>query len=435
MKNKKLLLLAGTLIFSAGAIVSCGGGEGGGTSTPADTSSEGTANSETSGTPAVGLAKNQLKLWFASEDIKAGFDQYVITEFKKAYPDYANYTYVVEACSEADAATTLKNDPSVSADVFHFAGDQLASLVRGEYLAQLPTAYVNSLGVDTNALTSGQIGGKQYGIPFTPNTFYLMYDASVYSDVSTLDAILSVDVTQHNYKYNLGFDIANGWYTQSLFFSNGCTIFGDDGFTASAGIAPADKGLEVAEFIWDAYNGDNKGKWQLGNTTGLCGVDNAASITGIWNAPIIKQQIESHGGTFAATKLPKISFDGTNYNDWKSVGDYKMVGVNTVSLETEAAAYMAGFLNTEAVQTKRYELRETVPTHTESLKLESLSENVAVVAQTSQLAHTFVQPSIYGDQGYWDAVGALGTDLKSAAKVEIADFYDAFIVAITKTAE
>lgn len=410
MKNKKLLLVAGALVLGAGSLASCGGG-----------------------------SKADLKVWCASEDVD--FINQVITNFKEDYPDYADKKFDVIITNEPDAATNLKNDPKASADVFHFAGDQIGTLVRQELLYEIDNAFVKDLGIETSVLDAGKVGGKQYGIPFTPNTFFMYYDASVYTadDITTLNNMLAVDVTTKGYTYNFGLDIANGWYLQSYFFSNGCTIFGEDGTDGTAGIQPADKALEVANWIWDYYNGANKSKLYAGDCVADIGHTVAAGVTGTWNASAIKTAIESTGGTYAAAPLPKLTFgSGSSAHDetWKAVGDYKQIGVNAVTQNPELACELASYIANKESQALRYSLRLTAPTNAETIADPSITWDASIVAQTEQLKSTFSQPTIYADRGYWDASTALGSDLRGETnKDAVESWFEKFLNTITAKAE
>ena len=407
MKNKKLFLMAGALVLGAGSLVSCGG------------------------------SSKAFKVWCASEDVP--YLKKVIENFKadEANAKWKDTKIEVVITNEPDAATNLKSDPNASADVFHFAGDQIGTLVRQGLLYEIPSAVLNGIGIDSAVLDAGKVAGKQYGIPFTPNTFFLYYDADVYSaeEVKKFDTMVAKDISESGYKYNFALDIANGWYLQSYFFSAGCTIFGEDGLQPAEGIKPADKALQVAEWVWNYYNGANKAKLMAGGDgPANMGLTVAACVSGTWDAARIKTAVEANGGTYAAAPLPKLTIGGTDY-EWTSVGDYKQVGVNKVTKDPELACSLAAYIANKDSQALRYEMRQTAPTNAATASDPSIQWDKSIVAQTEQLKHTFAQPTIYADQGFWDASTALGDDLRQASKVEISDYFDAFLNTITKVSE
>lgn len=401
--KKTLLMMAGALVLGASSLTSCGG------------------------------SKADIRVWCASEDVS--FVNTVITNFKADNEEFKDKNIKVVVTSEADSATALKKDPKASADVFHFAGDQIGMLVRGDLLYEFSAKQVSSLGVDPNVLVGGQVNGKQYGIPFTPNTYFLYYDASVFTadDVKSLNKMLDKQLPSY-YTHHLSLDICNGWYLQSYFFSNGCTIYGDEGNDGSKGIQPRDKALHVAEWIYDYYKGPHAKTLYAGDGSAEVGVTIAAGVTGTWNADKIKEHIESRGGTYAAAPLPKVDF-GDGEVEWKAVADYKQIGVNKSTANPELACRFAAYLANTKSQKLRYEMRKTAPTdQTAATQIKDV--DAAVIAQTEQLKYTFKQPTIYGDTGYWDAATALGSDISGATKkVEVNDFFESFLNAITPAAE
>lgn len=401
MKNKKILFLAAAMLLGAGSLASCGNGNKGG---------------------------NSIKVWAAKDD--QAFLGQVVEKFKAAYPDYANANIELAITEEPDVPTQLKTDLAASADVFHFAGDQLGELVASNYLYGIPSALTSNIGIEPAVLEAGKVGGNQYGIPFTPNTYFMYYDASVYTaeDIKSLETMMAKDVG--DYKYNFGFDVANGWYLQSYFFSAGCTIFGESGEDATKGIEPADKGLEVAKWMWDVYNGPDKDKYYRGPADAQCGISVAACVTGTWSAGTIAKNMTDNGGTYACAPLPKLTIGGHEY-EWKSVGDYKHIGVNAVTEAPELAATFAAYLANAESQALRYTLRGTAPTNAETASNDTIEWDASIVAQTEQLNHTFKQPTIYHQQHFWDAAIGFGGDLSIAKNYEVVDYFDNFNNLIT----
>lgn len=401
MKNKKILFLAAAMLLGAGSLASCGNGNEGG---------------------------NSIKVWAAKDD--QAFLGQVVEKFKAAYPDYANANIELGITEEPDVPAALKTDLAASADVFHFAGDQLGELVASNYLYGIPSALTSNIGIEPAVLEAGKVGGNQYGIPFTPNTYFMYYDASVYTaeDIKSLETMMAKDVG--DYTYNFGFDVANGWYLQSYFFSAGCTIFGESGEDATKGIEPADKGLEVAKWMWDVYNGPDKDKYYRGPADAQCGISVAACVTGTWSAATIAKNMTDNGGTYACAPLPKLTIGGHEY-EWKSVGDYKHIGVNAVTEAPELAATFAAYLANAESQALRYTLRGTAPTNAETASDDTIEWDASIVAQTEQLNHTFKQPTIYGQQNFWDAATGFGSDLSIAKNYEVVDYFDNFNNLIT----
>ena len=395
MKNKKILFLAATLLLGAGSLASCGG-------------------------------SRNFTVWGAEKD--QAFLTQVVENFKAAYPEYADVKIDVASTEEPEVPNQLKTDLGASADVFHFAGDQLGALVKANYLYAIHSSLTSNIGIEAGVLDAGKVNGTQYGIPFTPNTYFMYYDASVYSatDILSLDAMLAKDVSGAGYQFNLAFDVGNGWYQQSLFFSNGCTIFGAEGNDPTKGVEPANKALESATLIYDmAHNAKIKAA-----AAGTTGVDSAAGISGTWDSKTIREAIIANGGEYACAPLPKLTIAGQQV-EWKSVGDFKHVGVNAITKNPEMACKLATFIANQESQALRYELRQTAPTNSATASDPSIEWDASIVGQTEQLNHTFAQPTIYDQQGFWDASGALFNDLKEARESEIYDFLESFNTTLT----
>ena len=379
MKKRNLLVLAGALLIGSGALVGCGG------KTPASEEKK----------------KVDLKVWCANEDDE--FMKATIEKFKAANPG-TEYNFTVEAVSEGDALTAVQKDLALTADVFHFAGDQLVTLQKNGALYQIPSSFVEGLGLSAGCLGAGQIDGKQYGIPFTPNTYFMYYDSSVYTadDVKSVTNMLKVDVASKKagYKYNAAFDMGNSWYFQSIMYSSGAVMNAETG--------KFDNGEAAAKYV--AKWNQNEKLVMAGGTANL-GTDAAAVVDGAWNA---KAHSEKLGENYACAPLPTLDF-GSGEVAWKAVGDYKMIGVKSTTAVPQHAAKFAAFLSSAEIQTDRFVARATAPTNEKALENPALADNKAIIAQTKTLANTFAQPSsVYDKNKYWDSFAAFWTDLKAA---------------------
>ena len=101
-------------------VSACGSSGGSG-----DTASNGASNGASGGTQDV-----TLTVWAPQEDQTDSSSWLPKMEeaFKQAHPEY-NITFKNSVVSEADAGTTVKQDPSAAADVYLFASDQLGTLI------------------------------------------------------------------------------------------------------------------------------------------------------------------------------------------------------------------------------------------------------------------------------------------------------------------
>lgn len=406
MKKQKLLVLAGALLIGSGALVGCG-------KKAPTTSSDGGQVSSGGGQVSQQTGPIKLTVWSPAEDQE--FMEEAIARFEAANID-EEYEFTFDGVSEADAVTKVTQDINTAADVFHFAGDQLVPLTDAGALFQIPSAFANRLGMDEGVLKAGQVEEEQYGIPFTPNTYFMYYDADVYTaeEVKDLDVMLAKDVAK--YDYNIAIDLDNGWYGQSFFYSAGATMANTadpkanfQGNTRAA----VDKIYELATNNKVVNDG---GAGKFGAATGGC----AAFISGTWDAPKADSTIN-----WNAAALPQMTMGGKK-TPWKAVGDYKMIGVNSVSKNPSKAAKFVAFLSTPEIQTLRYEMRSTAPTNKTAIDQNpSLATNKAVAAQTLTLANTFAQPSVaYSANSFWSLWEGTYNSIAEAADANAA--YAAF---------
>ena len=158
------------------------------------------------------------------------------------------------------------------------------------------------------------------------------------------------------------------------------------------------------------------GAGKFGAAEGGC----AAFISGTWDAPKADSTIN-----WNAAPLPQMTMGGEKA-PWKAVGDYKMIGVNSVSKEPAKAAKFLAFLSSAEIQTLRYQMRQTAPTNKTAIEQNpDLASNKAVAAQTLTLANTFAQPSVaYNANGFWKLYEGLYPSISEAASTDAA--YAAF---------
>lgn len=371
-----------------------------------------------------------LTVWASTEDqtwLQSRIDAWV--------KDHPTHKITKGVMAEGDTITNMQNDLSQSADVFHFAGDHLGKMVSNNLIYTLGNNLVSGLDIDESVMRYGKVGNKQYGIPFTPNTYFMYYDASVYTeeDVKSLSTMLAKDITTTGKydasAYNIAIDIGNGWYTQSFFFSLGVELYGPEGNDVANPIAEAQMAdaTAAAKLMRDLASNN---KVLNGAGTSLVGTTCAATLTGTWDAATLQEAL---GENYRAVPLPKL-MKGSDEVPWKSVGDYKQIGVKRTTKYPQEACEFAAFLANEESQTSRYLQRSTAPTNQKSLQIDELKNNAAILAQNAQLENTFAQPVVYGDTGFWDACTALVNSLKTASTdVLVASALNAFITTITGT--
>lgn len=375
----------------------------------------------------------RLNVWAPQEDqtalgeYKEGLLKAMCAKFQEAHPEW-NITFTYGVCSEGDARNEISKDPEAAADVFMFSGDQTAELVENGVLAPV-TVNLNEI-VENNssvAIEAATFNNLLYGIPFSPNTWFMYYDKSLYSEeeVKSLDTMLSKDLGKG--AYNIAIALDDGWYNASFFFANGCNLFGENGNDPTMMDFNNEKGVEVGKYLIKLVN---SGKFLMDTgekigisymSQGKCG----ALFSGTWDANAIQQAL---GENYAATVLPTITINGEE-KQLESFGDFKYVGVNLNTNYPEAAQALAAYLGGPECQKIRLDMRSIVPTWKSVLEDEQVSQNVAVVAASRQLEHVHIQSTIPQMSNFWEPAKAFAKGIYggSITEANLQASLDAFV--------
>ena len=317
-KRTKLVALLMAMVLVMGSMTACGSKEEADTSGTTDTSD--TSNTTSDDTTSADPIDVELTVWAPQEDQKDYSDkdpkygssliEYMCNAFNDAHPEW-NIEFKYAVCPESDAYKELSKDAAAGADVFMYAGDQVASLVNNGIalpLLGLDEVVANNTEI---AMQSVTMKDSVYGIPFTPNTWFMYYDKSKYSEeeVKSLDTMMAKDI--EGCKYNFAIDADNGWYNGGFFYAAGCTVFQDeDGkenldkctFNDENGFAAGKAMLDLInnkKFLCDDDSQVALSNMKKGNCAAFCG--------GTWNAADVKKAL---GDNYAATKLPEITIRG-----------------------------------------------------------------------------------------------------------------------------
>lgn len=356
-----------------------------------------------------------LRVWGGEED-QALLTE-LVNDFKAAHPDQT-FDIQVGVESESTAKDTVLTDISAAADVFAFASDQLASLVRANALADLDSmsevlsTYAGKSIDDVKAANSaGTIGSatfkeKLYAFPMSGgNNYFLYYDANVLSedDVKSWDAMLAK--AEESGK-QVGMTMASGWYLSSFFMGAGFdSSTNDDGTTnCSWNGTSADgyTGVQVVEGILGITNssaflpvtdGDLSNQIASGN---LCAV-----VDGLWDAPAAEA---AFGDGYRATKLPTYTCGGNQVQQYTYTGS-KLIGVNALSENVGWATVLAEFLTNEASQNKRFDQRQLAPSNNVVAERDDVKANIAGAASIEQDNYGSIQD--VGEK-FWDPTKTLG---------------------------
>ena len=402
MKKIIALLLAAVMVLGLAA---CGQAP----AAPAETKApEAAAPAETEAAPAAPEAIT-LKVWGPQEDQadENSFLPVACAKFEEAHPEW-DITWVFEVCGEGDAGTMVTKDPTVAGDVYMFANDQLGTLLQANAIARLGGDALAQVQADNSetmvaSVTSGE---GVYGVPYTGNTWFMYYDASVYTeeDIKSLDAMMA--------KKPVGFEVTNTWYLPAFYFAAGGTMFGEDGIDGAAGVQfGGEAGAAATTYVAEALAAGLM--IEGGGGAGLDAMRNGtigAMFSGTWDA---KNYQDALGENYAAAQLPCITLNGQECQ-LRSFSGSKAFAANPNSANLKAATALAAWLGSAEMQELHFDLRngEVIPCATSLLADEKFSANPAAVAQNNTIANTsFLQPSIPEMGNYWGNAEPMGKAL------------------------
>lgn len=372
-----------------------------------------------------------LKVWCASDDSK--FEKYVIEKFKEMYAD-SRYEISISLnanIGEDTAAGKVVEDPTVAADVFSFADDQLRTLVNAGAIAQVAETFYNNVKAENTAesVEVCSINGTPYAFPKTAdNGYFLYYDKRVLSeeDVQCFDTMIEKANAAGK---NVLMNITNSWYTSGFFFTAGCSVsLADDGktqitdYNSDKGVSAVKAMCHLAEQNGKGFEGSGDdtvvvqgfGNESIGEKGRLC-----AAVTGTWNGAAIRNAIGAEN--VGAAKLPTVLMDGEQ-KQLCSFGGYKIVGVKAGSDYPLSAQAYAYFITSEEMQKLRYSgatnsngdsiSRGFIPTNTAALESDEIKDDPAAAAIDAQRPYSQPQSNVGGT--YWTPVQQVGTAVNSA---------------------
>lgn len=374
----------------------------------------------------------ELTLWGAEGD--QDFLKGVVEKFEKAYPDQ-KFKIQIGVESESTAKDTVLTDIEAAADVYSFASDQLADLVRAGALANVDDPELSSVlskadkTIDDvksanveDSIEAASIDGKMYAFPTSgANTYFLYYDSSVISekDAAAWDTILA---SAKKAGKKVGMTLNSGWYNASFFYGAGFTTgLNEDGTTTmdwNGTSKDGYKGTDVVKSMLNiashtAFKPIADGKISDTIATGaLCAV-----VSGVWDSQTAQKV---WGDNYAAIKLPTYTLGDDQVQMAPAYG-YKLEAVNAYSKNLGWATLLAEYIANEESQIAHFEQVETPPTNKVALESEALKSNVAVLAATSEGEFGVIQAA--GGK-YWDPTKTFG---EMIAKGKISATNDAAI--------
>ena len=323
------------------------------------------------------------------------------------------FTVEVKPVGEGDAAGNMITDVTAGADIYGFAQDQLTRLVGAGALT--PVVGDNASWVasnnDAGSVGAAKMGDVTYAYPMTSdNGYFLYYDKSVITDVSTLDAVVAACEAAGK---NFYFEINSGWYNPAFFFAAGANISyttdATGAFTGCTTNYASNEGVAALKAMIELAKSPS---FQNGSSIGAA-TNAAAVVTGTWD----KGAGEAlWGANMGCAKLPTATIGGKQVQ-LSGFGGFKLLGIKpqTDSVKLAACHSLAQYLTNAETQIARFEAAGWGPSTLEAQKSEGVKADAALSALGEQLAFTIAQGQYPGD--YWSRCTALGDDI-------IADKYD-----------
>ncbi len=397
MDFKKLILCASATLVLA----SCGGG---------------------SATSSTATTTTNIIVWCS------GPEEAVVKSLVDEYNKTASFKVAVttKAISEADAGTSLGTDPEQKdyPALAAIADDQLAALVKNNVVAKLPDSHVTTIkSADVaTAVTAATVGSNMYGYPVqADNGYFLYYDSSFISDeeAKTLEGVMRKCDSSHQF----GFDIANGWYVNSIFHAQG--VAG----TESIAWKYNDENKPIYDISWDTAKcvtaceyitslfktaTDNKSMIPMTNEAiekGFADESMIAAVCGTWEAETVKASCP----TVKFTKLPTFT-DSNGAHQMGSFTGTKMYVVNShATADEQKAAFIVGNLLTDkAGQLARFTARGALPCNKEALADEAYTKNVSDYAKALNEQNQYAAIQSASVEGrYWTPAANIGTAMKT----------------------
>lgn len=433
MKKTLALILALIMMLSLAA---CGGdgskepdNSGNTPSTPTDTPSTPTDTPSTSDGEKTEVQDVTLKIWTASEELE--LMKKMGESFAAAHPEY-NLTFDISEMGIDEANANLKTDANSAADIFQLASGGVPELTQKGLL--LPIGYeLDSLrelypAGAISAVTAED--GLVYAVPFTPNTFFMYYNKSMFTEdeVKSVETMMAKDLGEG--VYNFSFQVSGPWYIESFFYAAGCTLFGADGKDASSMDWNNANGFAAGQYMIDLVNNPKYLENKDGIAMNMLREGKlAAHVDGTWNAGPVQEAL---GENYAAAPLPTININGQD-SQLRNFADYKTYAVKSSTAYPLAAQQFAEWICNEENQLARYE-DQGVPPCISSLA-DQLSGDVALSALLAQSEFAVAQPNIPQINEYWTPATALGEGIynKEITEDNLQEKLDQLVDAVTST--
>lgn len=349
-------------------------------------------------------AATSIKVWVPSEE--AEITETMVQSFKDNTPEYADANIEVVVMGVDESIAALKQDADAAADVFLYPSSGIAEMDAAGLI------YPITLGVDEvkanhgeGAVESCSYNGELYGVPVTPNGWFMFYNKSMYTEdeVLSLETMMAKDLGEGVANFSCNID--DSWYMCAFFYAAGCTLFGEDGTDPDSCSWNDATGYKVGEYLINLVNNDKYVEDADGLAGALIGEGKLGALcSGTWSAESISTAL---GENYAATKLPTINIDGVDCQ-MSNFGDIKAFGVKSSTEQPKLAMALAVWLGNEECQLLRFETNATPPTITSLMSNPTVMADPAACALGLQSACVTPAPTTAQYSEYWVSAAAFG---------------------------
>lgn len=415
--KKKIVSMVLTLAVSASLLMACG-------NNASNEQATSPASNAESGVEAV-----ELKVWSPADEEEIVKQQ--CETFAAQHPEY-DITFSFEKVENADSITQLKNDPEVAADVFVYPTGGVPEMIEAGLIYPITVDAENvKASHGANAIKSCTVDDLLYGIPQTPNAFFMYYNKSLFTEdeVKSVETMLAKDLGSDI--KNFSCTVSNSWYIESFFYANGGTLYGADGTDATECSWNDEKGYAIGEYLIDLVNNDKyvedidsiaSSMFKKGKLGAMC--------SGTWSAEEFKEAL---GDDLGACVLPTINVNGKDCQ-LSNFADFKAYGVKSSTKYPKQAQELAVFLGGEQCQLERFEALSMTPTVTALLSNDKVKANVAVYALSEMTGnYSTPQPTTSQISEYWTPVEAFGKGVVNGdiTRANLQESLDAMVLGAT----
>lgn len=412
MKLKKAVALLCTAGMLMGMLTGCSNSDSGNTAPDSENSGNSKEdantgdNADASGDGEVESVN--LKVWVPEEEME--ITQELCKTFNEAHPEY-DCTFDVAVVGIDESAANLETDPELAADVFQLPSGSISQLKDAGLIYPITanSDEVQSL-YGQGAIDACTRDDLLYGVPFSPNSFFMFYNKSMYTDedVKSLEAMMAKDLGSD--VYNFSYTVHDSWYLETFFYAAGCTLFGQDGEDPTDCTWNNEGGVAAANYVIDLVNNPK----YIEDRDGVAGSlfkegKLGAMCSGTW-ADADGALTEALGDDLGACALPTINLDGKDCQ-LSNFADYKCFAVKSNTAHPMAAQLLAEWLANEENQLTRYKECKATPTCLSLQDNADVAADAATCALIAQTQYATPQPSISQISNYWTPVATLGESI------------------------